>query len=1147
LSAHFGYGQNADPVDQQIAQLEKKIADLKAQLASIKEQPELIPVIPQRVWSDLIPESWIKALSWRGIGPATMSGRITAIAVYEADPTTYWVATASGGLVKTTNNGFTFTHQFDKEETVSIGDVAVAPSNKEIVWVGTGEANPRNSVSYGNGVYKSSDGGNTWKNMGLAKTFQISKVVVHPKNPDIVYVGALGRLYGPNPERGLYKTVDGGKTWKQILYADDRTGVIDIAMNRADPETLIVATWERGRDEFDSFRGDAKPVVGSDEYAPSKLYGPGGGLYRTTDGGQSFQRLSKGLPTVNLGRIGLDYSRKTPNTLIAIIDTEQAGSGVAPVQVYMGVTSENFGKEAGVKLTGITEGSPAEKAGLKENDVVVRFGDVEVKTSDGLVAEIQKRKPNDKVKVLILRGKEKKEIDLTLGTRPPAAGQRQSVSLGIEFQAVTAGLEILAVREKSAAENAGLRAGDIITRMGDTAVNTQRAVLALLVGKKPGDKLKVTFLRGKETKETELTLEQPPPALPARPWSGRLGGNLANVQDRQGPEGYQSGGIFKSADNGETWKRINSYNERPFYFSVVRIDPNDDNTIYAAGIKLSRSTNGGKTFESANLNNGVHDDQHALWIDPRDSRHLVLGSDGGFYVSYDRCAHWDHMNHAGDLGQFYHVAVDNQKPYHVYGGLQDNGSWGGPSNVIRGAGPINDDWVFVNGGDGFVCRIDPGNPDIVYAESQDGSFMRRNLKTGESGFIRPTRAPGTAPYRFNWNAPFILSSHNPGIFYCAGNYVFRSVNQGRESKPISPEITRTKRGSATTLAESPINPDVLWAGTDDGAVWVTRDGGKNWANLSANFKSAGLPGPFWVASIEASRFAEGRAYVAFDAHRSNDDNPYVFITDDFGQNWKSLKANLPWGSTRVLREDRMNSNLLYLGTEFACYASINRGASWNKLNGKSLPTVAIHEIAQPGGANEIVLATHGRSIWIMDVTALRQIKPTHLSEQAGPVLFTPSIATRWQSGSDRGYPFSSSARKYTGQNPARGAVIEYVLPKKADKATLKIEDVTGQAVMETKVPTEAGFHRTSWGLRRGQSNPSTAKDIFTQVISTADTSSGVYRVVLTVDGKTYAQPLVVEADPHAAKFTDTGADEVEEEKRLRRLLNSGSGSGREDY
>ena len=296
---------------------------------------------------------------------------------------------------------------------------------------------------------------------------------------------------------------------------------------------------------------------------------------------------------------------------------------------------------------------------------------------------------------------------------------------------------------------------------------------------------------------------------------------------------------------------------------------------------------------------------------------------------------------------------------------------------LKGTGPINQDYVFVNGGDGFVCRVDPTDPDLVYFESQDGMMGRRHLKTGERAFIRPRPTPGAPPYRFNWNTPFILSSHNPRIFYCAGNYVFRSVNRGDDLRVISPEISASKRGTATALAESPRNPEVLWVGTDDGALWLTRDGGKNWKNVAEN---VGLPGPRWVATIEPSRFSEGRCYVAFDAHRSDDDEPYVFVTQDFGSTWRSLRANLPWGSTRVLREDVHNQNLLFVGTEFAVWASLNRGASWTRIN-NNLPTVAVHELAIHPTAGEMVAATHGRSLWACDISALRQLSADHVKDK----------------------------------------------------------------------------------------------------------------------------------------------------------------------
>ena len=478
--------------------------------------------------------------------------------------------------------------------------------------------------------------------------------------------------------------------------------------------------------------------------------------------------------------------------------------------------------------------------------------------------------------------------------------------------------------------------------------------------------------------------------------------------------------------------------------------------------------------------------------------------------------------------------MDNQKPYHVYGGLQDNGSWGGPSQTFRNSGPTNEDFTYVNGGDGFVCRVDPNDPTLVYAESQDGAMMRRNLKTGGTNFIRPRSAAGSGIYRFNWNTPFILSAHNPSIYYCAGNYVFRSVTKGDDLKIISPEITRTKRGSGTAVAESPKNADVIWAGTDDGAVWVTRDAGKTWNNVSENFTKAGLPGPRWVSSIEASRVDEKRAYVVFDAHRSNDDEPYVFVTEDYGQTWKSLRANLPTGSTRVLREDIVNPNLLYLGTEFAAYASTDRGQRWTKINGANLPTVAIHEFAQPTTANEIVAATHGRSLWVLDVTSLRQLTPDIAKGKT--TLFAPSTVTRWQPEIGKEGMFSTGTRKFNGQNAPRGGFIEFSVERKPSKITLKLQDITGKNLRDLPVKAEAGFQSVYWDLRRvsairpnfpnqGAGNPG------------LETPAGEYRVVLNVDGQEYLQGITLESDPRLPR---TGAlieeDVVEEERELKKLF-----------
>jgi hypothetical protein len=501
---------------------------------------------------------------------------------------------------------------------------------------------------------------------------------------------------------------------------------------------------------------------------------------------------------------------------------------------------------------------------------------------------------------------------------------------------------------------------------------------------------------------------------------------------------------------------------------------------------------------------------------------MLLGTDGGYYVSYDRMAHWEYLNNMA-IGQYYHVALDSRLPYRVYGGLQDNGCWGGPSHTLDGQGPINADWILINGGDGFVCRVDAEDPDLVYGESQDGHMMRRNIRTGEFAPIRPREVRGQPPYRFNWNTPFLLSSHNSQIFYCGGNYVFRSLKKGDDLQVISEEISRTKRGTASALAESPRNANVLYAGTDDGYLWVTRNGGVKWSNVA---DKVGLPGPRWVASIEPSRFADGRAYVVFDAHRSDDDAPYVYVTEDFGQTWKSLCGNLPMGSTRVLREDIENQNVLYLGTEFGVWVSIDRGGVWTKIN-NNLPTVAVHELALHPSSGEMVAATHGRSLWIVDVTPLRQMKPETLKAEA--TLYKPATAMRWRREPTRGTPYGSGNHRFAGQNPPSGAQIYYSLCKKAEKMQLKIVDYTGQTVRELPVKKEqmtTGLHRLTWDLARGAGprrgggrNPA---------------PPGMYRVVLTVDGKEHAQGLRVENDPLLKSSNIIAEEEEDEEEREKR-------------
>ncbi|MEQ8766422.1 MAG: PDZ domain-containing protein [Planctomycetota bacterium] len=1046
--------------------------------------------------ADRLPDEWRQTARWRSIGPSVMGGRITAITVFEGDTSRFWVASASGGLLATQSNGVRFEHQFDHEAVVSIGDVQVAPSDPEIVWVGTGEANPRNSVSWGNGVFRSTDGGESWEHRGLEGTFQIGRIAVHPTDPNVVYVGALGRLWGPNEERGLYKTVDGGETWEKILYIDENTGVVDVQMNPADPETLIVATYERRRSGFDV----NEPVV---------RYSETSGLYRTRDGGQTFERLTQGLPTVKLGRIGIDYFRSRPDIVYAIVESEKTGQRPRKV-AFAGFILRD--REGVVEVTRVSKGGPAEKAGLQSGDQILAVEGREVSTAAELREIEREREPGTAMILRIARG-----------------GRQQAKRLILEEAAFDFG----------------------------RLFRTQS-------------------------------------------FSSGLNGQSADVQDDQQPDGFQHGGVYRSDDGGTSWRRVNSLNPRPMYFSQIRVDPSDDQRVYVCGISLWASSDGGQSF-SSNMFSDVHPDHHALWIDPSDGRHMILGNDGGLYVTWDRGRHWDHHNHFA-IGQFYHVAVGPDRDYWVYGGLQDNGTWGAPHRVA-GRGTLNQDWFRIGSGDGFVVRVDSTDPSVVYYESQNGFTGRLDRDTGQRQGIRPRRSAGERP-RFNWKTPFILSSHNASIYYSAGHRVFRSVDRGERLSPVSPEITRTNEGSATALAESHFDPGVLWVGTDDGALHARHDEGATWIDLAkwdeeapsrgdlwsevvlvpeevlrrqkADSKEASatdpwagrfegtlgesesceieitrpekdyeirvttiegewtseaarldeesgrleasltssegsavlslkrngdelrgqltsrstgevedirarrkvteiedgseqdgqarplrdlLPGPRWVSSLEASRHARRRVYACFDGHRSDDDAPYVFVSEDLGLTWRSLRSNLPEVTTRVLREDIENPNVLYLGTELGAWVSADRGESWMPL-GSELPTVAVHELAQHPLSEEIVAGTHGRSLWVLDVSMVRQLGADVIEKDVH--LFEPADIVVWENGLERG---SEGQRQFAGSNPDGLLGLYYWLGQDVEEVMVTVEGVGGKTLLRSNGPVDRGVHRIDWNVQ----------------------------------------------------------------------------------
>jgi len=794
-------------------------------------------------------ESALKNLKWRAIGPSIMGGRIDDVAVVEGNASTFYIAAATGGVWKTTNAGTTFEPIFDDQSNTSIGDICIAPSDPNIVWVGTGEPNNRQSSSWGDGVYRSLDGGKTWQNMGLKDSKHIGRVVIDPHNPNIVYVAALGHLWGPNRERGVYKTIDGGKTWSQSLFVNEDTGVTDIAMDHQSPGTLYAAAYQRRRTPW-GFNGG----------------GPGSAIYKTIDGGASWTKLTKDLPEGITGRIGFDIYRADPSIVYAIIENARAG------------------------------------------------------------------------------------------------------------------------------------------------------------------------------------------------------------------------GVFRSDDRGATWRKMSDVNSRPMYYSQIRIDPNNDQRIWQLAANMFTSDDGGKTWVQ-NVVTRIHGDYHGLWINPANSNHMIAGSDGGIHQSYDRGRSWDFINTI-PLGQFYEVSLDNQKPYMVYGGLQDNGSWAGPSGTLSTEGITNDEWFRTGGGDGFYSVVDVSDPSIIYVESQDGNVARLELKTGERRNIRPEQPAGEKPYRFDWNSPIVISPHNNRTIYFGGNRVFRSTDRGdtwtrsedlskdqdREKFPIMgalPDRNMLSRhdgvqtfGQVVTLAESQMKEGLLYAGTDDGNLQVSRDAGKTWKNITD--KVPGVPKNTYVSRVVPSRFSEGTVYVTFDGHRADDYNTYLFVSTDFGESWKSLKNDLPAGITcRVIREHPRNQNLLFLGTEFGAFASLDRGGHWTRLKG-NLPMVRVDDIQIHARDNDLVLGTHGRSVWVLDnITALEKMSDAVMSSDLA--VFDAPAAVAFRISNRKG---NTGHKWFSTPNPPYGAMIDYYLRNAAQgNVRITITDKNGKTVREMTGPADAGVNRVEWDLR----------------------------------------------------------------------------------
>ncbi|HEY0369362.1 MAG TPA: hypothetical protein VGC85_07175 [Chthoniobacterales bacterium] len=825
-------------------------------------------------------EVFFKNLKARGIGPAEMGGRVSDIAIDPRNPAVFYVGLGTGGVFKTGDGGATFDPIFDKESALSIGAIAVAPSDSDIVYVGTGEANDRNSSEWGNGVYRSTDGGGTWTNTGLKDSRAIARIIVNPKDPNVAYAAAMGNLWADGGDRGLYKTNDGGKTWKPILQANGhaaaRTGCGDVILDPANPEIVYAVLYARQRTPW------------SFTYGPALTDGEDvGGIYKSTNGGAAWKKLTNGLPGAT-GRIGLSVAASKPGVVMAVVQSEEAGAQ--------------------------------------------DFRDIHSK----------------------------------------------------------------------------------------------------------------------------------------------------------------SGGVFRSEDGGEKWTRMSDVDPRPFYFSQIRIDPANDQRVYLLGYALLVSDDGGKNFRE-DLSEKIHPDCHALAIQagsapapkppkPEDkdkpqkppiSQRLLLGNDGGVYQSYAGGKGWNHLANI-PAGEYYRISVDDSQPfYRIAGGLQDNCNWVGPSGAATKDGIRNSDWTSLGGGDGFYCLFDPTDHDTFYAESQEGSVHRMNIRNGEMRQLRPSAQEGQPALRFHWNSPMVMSKHKPGVIYLGGNRVFRLTNRAEDYQVISPDLTRDEPGKTTTvgsgaevygvvysLAESPLKPGLLWAGTDDGRLWVTDNEGQKWNELTQN-----LPEDVrgrWVVRIEAGHQDPKVAYVALNAYRTGDDRPMIVRTSDGGATWQSVVGEglPPNDPVEVIKEDPVNPRLLYLGTHFGMFASFDAGAKWMRFG--DLPAVRVDDFQIHPRTNDLVIATHGRSLAIIDDTRpLRELTPETAAKPAYLFPITP-VNGFYQLP---GWVEWGGKAEYRGKNPPDGAVFTvWVKEYTGDELKIAISNAAGTPVANLKGTPAQGLTRLNWDL-----------------------------------------------------------------------------------
>ena len=867
----------------------------------------------------------------RHLGPGTMSGRITDIAGVNADGKTLYIGTAGGGIWKSTNAGASFKPIFDRY-IQSIGSIAIDQKNPKLIYVGTGESNMRNSVSIGDGMYKSTDGGDNWTKIGLDSTEHISKVIVDPANSSIIYAAAPGPLWSSSKHRGLYKSTDAGKTWETILYINENAGVADVEIDPSNSNVLYATSWEFRRLPYAFNSG-----------------GSGSGIYKSTDAGKTWKELSNGLPKKPFGRVALALAPSSPQNLWAIVENENTG-------------------------------------------------------------------------------------------------------------------------------------------------------------------------------------------------------------------------LYISADGGETWKQqsaTSNITSRPFYFSTLEIDPKDPKRVYRPAFSFSYSSDGGFSFADASNDGGwVHSDHHALWINPNNTNVMYVGTDGGVYFSLDRGVTWKFCNNL-PVGQFYHVSVDAQEPYRVYGGLQDNGSWYAPS--VAPGGVMNGDWKSVYGGDGFWTQPDPFDANIAYAEAQGGNMARINMRTNTTVTIQPQAVQGEEKLRYNWNTPIVIGANNKKNLYAGAQYLYKSTDRGSNWTRISPDLTtndkrkqeQEKSGGVTmdvtsaenhctifTIAESPLDENVIWVGTDDGNLQFTVDAGKTWTNVAANYAAAGIPKQTWVSSIEPSKYDKNKVYATFDNHAYGDHKTYMAVSNDMGKTWKKFESVEFTGFAHKIKEDIINKDLLFAGTEMGLFATVDGGNEWFRMK-NNLPWYAlIRDIKIQEQTNDLVLATHGRGIIIIpDISPMRTITADVASKDVVMLNNKPITLTMGKYGGG----FENAAGDWNGGIGTVIPPIQYYLKERANTIQMEIYDANGKLVQKLNPSNRKGYNKVIWNQRITPAKTAKGGNQLEFAAFTApQVLPGNYTIKMKVNGKDYEHKLTMVHDEKNKDFTledrqlqnKTGMELYAMNEQLARLVDS---------